>query len=111
MNSIKDFLLQLYLLLGSLIAACYVIVYLSFQLREEYGYDVDPSLPMFAEKIAEKEKALAKAAKEEKKRRRKDMAEEEKAKEREREEEEIKEKERMEKEEAERAKEEEAEKK
>lgn len=39
-----------------------------FQLRQEYGYDVDPRQPQFAEKIAEKEKEYIKKEKEEKKR-------------------------------------------
>ena len=26
------------------------------QLRQEYGYDIDPNLPQFAERLAEKEK-------------------------------------------------------
>ena len=37
------------------------------QLRQEYGYDINPSDPQFADRIAEKEKEHAKRAKEEKK--------------------------------------------
>lgn len=36
------------------------------ELRQEFGYNVDPNDPQFADKIAEKEKALAKRQKEEK---------------------------------------------
>ncbi len=38
-----------------------------FQLRQEYGYDLDPQNPHYAEKIAEKEKEIAKAEKKAKK--------------------------------------------
>ena len=37
-------------------------------MRQEFGYDVNPMVPGFADKYAEKEKAYAKAAKEDKKR-------------------------------------------
>lgn len=37
-------------------------------MRQEYGYDVDPSLPQFAEDYAKREKALSKLSKEDKKR-------------------------------------------
>merc|ERR1712037_13336 len=36
-------------------------------LRQEYGYDIDPNLPQFAERLAEKEKEYSKLAREEKK--------------------------------------------
>jgi hypothetical protein len=39
-----------------------------FQLRQEYGYDVNPLDPQFAERFAAKEKEMSKAAKAEKKR-------------------------------------------
>ena len=45
------------------------------ELRQEYGYDLDPNVPHFAEKIAEKEKEIAKAAKAEKKAKKKEEAE------------------------------------
>lgn len=40
-----------------------IIFLFLFQLRQEYGYDVDPNLPKFAEQIAEKEKAYRKEEK------------------------------------------------
>lgn len=40
------------------------------ELRQEFGYDVNPMVPGFADKYAEKEKQYAKAAKEDKKRER-----------------------------------------
>ncbi len=43
-------------------------------MREEYGYDMDPNNPHYAEKIAEKEKEYLKREKEEKKKRRAEMA-------------------------------------
>ena len=43
-----------------------------FQLREEFGYDVNPHDPAFAEKIAEKEREIAKRTKDEKKQKKKD---------------------------------------
>ena len=49
----------------------------TFQLRQEFGYDVNPSDPQLADKIAEKEKEHAKKAKEDKK---KERAEKERAK-------------------------------
>jgi len=45
-----------------------------FQLRQEYGYDLDPLNPHYAEKIAEKEKVFLKAEKEEKKKKRAEEA-------------------------------------
>ena len=41
--------------------------FFSFQLKQEYGYAVNPLDPQFAEKIAAKEKEYSKVAKEEKK--------------------------------------------
>ena len=38
-----------------------------FQLRQEFGYDVSPAIPQFAERYAAKEKEFTKRAKEEKK--------------------------------------------
>ena len=38
-----------------------------FQLREEYGYEINPNDPQFAERIEEKEKEIAKAKKQDKK--------------------------------------------
>ena len=50
-------------------------VFLSnFQLREEFGYDINPHDPAFADKIAAKEKEIAKRAKDEKKQKNKGMA-------------------------------------
>lgn len=49
------------------------------ELREEYGYEVNPADPQFADKIAEKEKRMAKEAKEEKKLRKEKILEEKKA--------------------------------
>ena len=46
-----------------------------FQLREEFGYDVNPHDPAFAEKIAEKEREIAKRVKDEKKQKKKDSKE------------------------------------
>ena len=43
-----------------------------FQLKQEYGYAINPSDPQFAEKIAAKEKEWSKQAKEEKKKMRQD---------------------------------------
>ena len=40
---------------------------LYFQLKQEYGYAINPNDPQFAEKIAAKEKEFSKQAKEEKK--------------------------------------------
>ena len=40
------------------------------ELRQEFGYDVNPNDPQFKDKIEEKEKSLAKRLKEEKKARR-----------------------------------------
>ena len=40
----------------------------NFQLRQEFGYDVNANDPQFAEKLAAKEKEYSKKAKEEKKR-------------------------------------------
>ena len=40
---------------------------LVFQLREEYGYEINPNDPQFAERIEEKEKEIAKAKKQDKK--------------------------------------------
>jgi len=45
-----------------------------WQLRQEYGYDLDPLNPHYAEKIAEKEKEFLKIEKEEKKKRRAEQA-------------------------------------
>lgn len=54
------------------------------QLKQEFGYEVNPRDPQFASKIAEKEKEYAKAAKEAKKqqkfeKRMKEQAKEEEA--------------------------------
>lgn len=49
------------------------------ELRKEYGYDVNPNDPQFAEKIAEKEKIMAKEAKEAKKQLKEKKLEEKKA--------------------------------
>ena len=43
------------------------IIILVFQLREEYGYEINPNDPQFAERIEEKEKEIAKAKKLDKK--------------------------------------------
>ena len=45
----------------------YIFSLFVFQLRQEFGYEVNASDPQFAEKIAAKEKEYAKRAKEEKK--------------------------------------------
>ena len=37
------------------------------QLRQEYGYDIDPNQPQFAQRLEEKEKEYSKMMKEEKK--------------------------------------------
>ena len=37
------------------------------QLRQEYGYDIDPNQPQFAQRLEEKEKQYSKMMKEEKK--------------------------------------------
>ena len=39
----------------------------SSQLRQEYGYDIDPNQPQFAQRLEEKEKEYSKMMKEEKK--------------------------------------------
>ena len=48
--------------------AGYLYVMRIFQLRQEFGYDVNANDPQFAEKLAAKEKEYSKKAKEEKKR-------------------------------------------
>ena len=48
----------------------HLLSHLQFQLRAEFGYDVNTADPQFAEKLAAKEKEYAKKAKEEKKRER-----------------------------------------
>ena len=53
-----------------IIISCTMILYVMriFQLRQEFGYDVNANDPQFAEKLAAKEKEYSKKAKEEKKR-------------------------------------------
>ena len=53
---------------------------INFQLREEFGYEVNPDDPQFAEKIAEKEKEFAKAKKLAKKQKHQEAVEDHKAK-------------------------------
>jgi len=48
-------------------SAVKAIILFWFQLKQEYGYAINPHDPQFAEKIAAKEKEYAKRAKEEKK--------------------------------------------
>ena len=49
--------------------------FFDFQLREEFGYEINPNDPQFADRIAEKEKEMAKAIKAEKKLRKQENAE------------------------------------
>ena len=58
-----------------LLQSCFDEIFSIFQLREEFGYDVNPHDPAFAEKIAEKEREIAKRVKDEKKQKKKDSKE------------------------------------